>query len=186
MKIRILIITSVLVLISMQLVYAQPVPELIPELILDCNVGTIRINDSCVSTDGPWCGPGTTYQDGVCFVNEIENSTKLSSHKWTYSVSDVEPEAKEPHMSDEQHQMMQEYCKTGIHHPDMIGIPQCIKNELVCGPGFKLVDGICHLVIIDGVISEDHNGMGGFILIGILTIIAIIIIFMIWKKRIVV
>ena len=28
------------------------------------------------------CGPGTTYQDGICVVDEIENSVKPSSGKW--------------------------------------------------------------------------------------------------------
>ena len=28
------------------------------------------------------CGPGTTYQDGICVVDEIENSTTSSSDKW--------------------------------------------------------------------------------------------------------
>ena len=93
----------------------------------------------------------------------------------------IEPEP--PTISDEQEQMMREYCETGIRHPDMMGIPQCIKNELVCGPRFELVDGICHLVITDFLTSEDHNGMGGFLLIGIPAIIAITIISVIGYKK---
>lgn len=77
MKTRLLIFTIAL-LLSMQLVYAQPVPE--PEPV--CKGETILINGACVSADGPMCGLGTTYQDGMCVVDKIENSTKLSSDKW--------------------------------------------------------------------------------------------------------
>jgi hypothetical protein len=62
----------------MQLVYAQPIPE--PEPV--CKEGTILTNGACVSVDGSICGPGTTYQDGICVVDKIENSTKSSSGKW--------------------------------------------------------------------------------------------------------
>jgi|APSaa5957512576_1039674.scaffolds.fasta_scaffold91510_1 hypothetical protein len=51
-------------------------------------------------------------------------------------------------MSYEQQQMMQEYCETGIRHPDMMGIPQCIKNELVCGPGSEYIDGVCEIAAV--------------------------------------
>ena len=66
------------------------------------------------------------------------------------------PELEEPEpplISDEQQQMIQEYCETGIRHPDMIVIPQCIKNDLVCGPGSELVDGICHVIKYE---KSDH------------------------------
>ena len=56
------------------------------------------------------------------------------------------PEPEPSFFSDEQDQMMREYCETGIRHPDMIGIPQCIKNEPGCGPGPMFVDGICHVI----------------------------------------
>ena len=77
MKTRLLTLAIVL-LLPMQLVYAQPVP--VPEPV--CKEETILINGACVSTDGPMCGLGTTYQDGMCVVNETENSTKSSSDKW--------------------------------------------------------------------------------------------------------
>ena len=63
-----------------------------------------------------------------------------------------EPEP--PVISDEQQQMLRDYCLTGIRHPDMIGIPQCIKNELVCGPGYALADGVCQKII-----TEEHTRM---------------------------
>lgn len=66
----------------------------------------------------------------------------------------AEPEEPEPPtISDEQDKMLREYCETGIRHPDMIGIPQCIKNEIVCGPGSELVDGICHVIKYE---KSDH------------------------------
>ena len=57
MKTRLLIITTILVLIPLQLVYAQPVPEPGPI----CPAGTTVKNNVCViaSTD---CGEGTKYQ----------------------------------------------------------------------------------------------------------------------------
>ncbi len=69
------------------------------------------------------------------------------------------PEFEEPEpptISDEQQEMMREYCQTGIRHPDMIGIPQCIKNELVCGPNSELAGKIC--VVIDGRCEPDIDG----------------------------
>jgi len=78
MKTRVLIFAIVL-LLSMQLVYAQPVPEPAPEPV--CKEETILIDGTCVSTDGPMCGLGTTYQDGICVVDETENPTKLSFDK---------------------------------------------------------------------------------------------------------
>ena len=70
-------------------------------------------------------------------------------------LEDEEPEP--PTISDEQDQMIQEYCETGIRHPDMIGIPQCIKNEPDCGPNTFLNEiGVCQ--VIDGGCEPDING----------------------------
>ena len=67
----------------------------------------------------------------------------------------TEPEP--PTISDEQRQMMQDYCETGIRHPDMIGIIQCIKeSEPNCGPNTFLKDGVCQ--VIDGGCEPDING----------------------------
>jgi len=93
------------------------------------------------------------------------------------------PEPEPPTITHTQQQMIEEYCKTGIRHPDMRGIPQCIKNEPICDPGSELINGVCNLVVTDFLTSEDHNGMGGFILIGIPAIIAIIIISVIGYKK---
>jgi len=93
------------------------------------------------------CGPGTTYQDGICVVIHPENSnqTKNQNDKWTAAYQDIsnDSESEPPTMSDEQQQMMWEYCETGIRHPDMMGIPQCAKNVPGCGPGPMFMDGVC-------------------------------------------
>lgn len=46
--------------------------------------------------------------------------------------AELEPEP--PTLSDEQNQMIRDYCLTGIRHPDMIVIPQCIAPP--SGVGF--------------------------------------------------
>ncbi len=89
MKTRLLIF-AIALLLPMQLVYAQPIPE--PEPV--CKEGTILTNGACVSADGSICGPGTTYQDGICVVDKIENSTESSSGKWDgyQLIQDIESE----------------------------------------------------------------------------------------------
>lgn len=57
--------------------YCLPVPEPGPI----CPAGTILMMDSCVISNGT-CTEGTTYKNGICQVNEIENRTKSSSEKW--------------------------------------------------------------------------------------------------------
>jgi len=43
---------------------------------LTCPPGTIVKNDVCVIASFD-CGEGATYQNGVCIVDKIENSTKI-------------------------------------------------------------------------------------------------------------
>ncbi len=91
MKTRLLIFTIAL-LLPMQLVYAQPVPE--PEPV--CKEGTILTNGVCVSADGLMCGSGTTYQDGICVVDKIENTTEIStdpSKRWDSFASNYDMES---------------------------------------------------------------------------------------------
>ena len=91
-------------------------------------------------------------------------------------VSKVDSEPEPPTISDEQQQMIQEYCETGIRHPDMVGIPQCIKNEPGCGPGPMFVDGICKVepIRVD-TIGSDGSPLpfaGGLVLVfGILGLV---------------
>lgn len=93
----------------------------------------------------------THYIDNVdCeFLDKVRGSS-------TYGLPIDNYEPAPPTISDEQQRMIREYCETGIRHPDMIGIPQCIKNKLVCGPNSKLVDGIC--TVINGKCEPDING----------------------------
>ncbi|MCH9657651.1 hypothetical protein K0U27_02965 [archaeon] len=78
--------------------------------------------------------------------------TPLPENAWVIMPQE---EPKHPIMSDEQQDVMLQYCETGMRHPDMAGIPQCIKNEPSCDPNSELVDGIC--VVIDGGCEPDIN-----------------------------
>ncbi|MCH7559819.1 MAG: hypothetical protein IIC67_00360 [Thaumarchaeota archaeon] len=73
MKTRLLIVLGIALLLPIQLVFAESlVPEPEQEPKQDIPMGTN-------------CGPGTTYQDGICVVDKIENSTKIStdpSKRW--------------------------------------------------------------------------------------------------------
>ncbi len=84
----------------------------------------------------------------------VEDSVK-AEHKGNRDSSRIIYEPEPPIFSDEQRQMMQDYCETGIRHPDMMGIPQCIK-EPDCGPNTFLKDGVCQ--VIDGGCEPDING----------------------------
>ena len=67
----------------------------------------------------------THFIDNIdcAFLDKVEGSP-------TYGQAIAENiQEPEPIISYAQQQMIEEYCKTGIRHPDMMGIPQCIKDE---------------------------------------------------------
>ncbi|MCH9657438.1 hypothetical protein K0U27_01870 [archaeon] len=139
----------------------------------------------------------THYIDNVdCeFLDKV-----IGSPTYGLPLEDNESESEPLIMSDGQQHMIEEYCETGMRHLDMIGIPQCIKNEPICGPNSKLSDGIC--VAIDGGCKPDIHGNttwcdpqydylkiilsepSAFIFVfGTPVLIAGIIIFIVWRKR---
>jgi len=99
--------------------------------------------------------------------------------KFYFSSHYDHPELQEPIISDEQRQMMQDYCETGIRHPDMMGIPQCIKDEPICDP----YDYGC------GVPDEsDQVGFYGLleiyaIILSPILIVGIVLVFIVLRKR---
>lgn len=72
-----LLMFGIALLLPMQLVFAELVPEPGPI----CPTGTNQMYDGCVISSGV-CAEGTTYKNGICQVNEIENRTKSSFDKW--------------------------------------------------------------------------------------------------------
>jgi len=84
----------------------------------------------------------------AAFLSEREftiDIPEMSIRNVTFDDSDysepyleIDPEPEEPTISDEQLQMIREYCETGIRHPDMMGIPQCVKE-----PDWQLYPGEC-------------------------------------------
>ena len=63
-----------------------PIPEPTPV----CGEEMILKNGACVNAIGPVCGPGTTYQDGICIVDKTENESTETTEKWGDSTSDKE------------------------------------------------------------------------------------------------
>ncbi len=68
-------------------------------------------------------------------------------------VSNVDSEPEPPTISDEQDQMLREYCETGIRHPDMIGIPQCAVQVETVGSDGSPLPFLGGLVLVFGIIG---------------------------------
>ncbi len=84
--ILLIILIGFTLLLSMQPVNAEPVPEPVP----DCDKGLILTNDGCISPDGPICGPGTTYQDGICIANDTEKDSQIEKWENPYENTEFE------------------------------------------------------------------------------------------------
>ncbi len=64
----------------------------------------------------------------------LVEDTVNAEHKGNRDSSKIIYEPEPPTMSDEQKKMLQQYCETGVRHPHMEGIPQCIEKEPSCDP----------------------------------------------------
>jgi hypothetical protein len=132
---------------------------------------------------------GIFYAKVYLTTTNVSNGHRLlvedaiyAEHKGNRDFSRIINESEPSTMSDEQQQMMQEYCETGIRHPNMMGIPQCIKNELVCGPGSEYIDGVCEIVSV----QIETVGSDGFplpFLVGLVLLFGILGLIVYFIKR---
>lgn len=139
-------------------------------------------NDTGVFTAKVYFTTDNTSSGARLLVEDAVNA----EHKGNSKMSKIINEPEEPTISGEQQQMMWEYCETGIRHPDMIEIPQCIKNEHTCDPGYEYMKGNCHIIVDSPYtylrILFTYPAIMLFVF-GVPSLIAIVVIYYIKRKR---
>jgi len=105
---------------------------LVPEPSPVCPKGTIIQNNNCI-TPTTFCGEGATYHDGLCLLNQIENSnqTKNQNDKWPDAYQDVSNDSE---------------LKIRCESDTTLENDTC---DSLCQEGTAYVNGICHVIKSD-------------------------------------
>lgn len=134
MKTSFLIIIAFVLLLPIPLIYAPPEPD------PSCKSGPRPDGEGWVFIDCKWqqyadvpvenCNKGSPPANKYAWNSQdcIWEWSPLRNENKSGPAPPISNEPEPPTLPLTQQQMIEEYCKTGIRHPDMIGIPQCIKE----------------------------------------------------------